>query len=323
LILCGTIVLTQSNQNYAAGKLHAAIIGYEFFSWCMLFSLALYAPYTFFFAIRTIALTVFLTYVEYALDMLISGKFNSSQSQPSVGNAVSGLFVWGLPSLMVYWFCRRPKLSPYDEQGRKLTVAEIIRSHGLIYVGDVLEDLSSHLPALPYTLIATACAERLHVRALRVCEQQHTLPPAWFCGNKQYLDLLWHAVQNNSDADTLLEQINGIDEIPDPAESDCEAPTLPAFSFPHRATASALTSYLGTSSDAALSAVKSLIAATMGEIDNELTSTMHPLWRGNFIARCCDARTQQDLTWIQKLLNETATIELTPDSIRSIRERAA
>ena len=108
-----------SIDNFLSGSISGAIIGFIIAGVCLLCSLGLYAPYSFFFAFKLIGLTIFIGYVAYSIDCLQAGHiYETKRSAPAFINAILGLFFWGLPGLMLFMKGSKPKESPYTENGK-------------------------------------------------------------------------------------------------------------------------------------------------------------------------------------------------------------
>lgn len=101
-----------------------AIMGFTIAGVCLLVSVGLYAPYTFFYAFKLVGLVVFLGYVAYAIDCLQAGIiFASTRAEPAFINAITGLFYWGIPGWLLFAKLNRPEHSPYAEDGRLIIMA--------------------------------------------------------------------------------------------------------------------------------------------------------------------------------------------------------
>jgi len=110
ILLMQIPVVLRSIENISTGNTVGAIVGTVFFCTCLLLCLGLYAPSTFFFAFRIIGLVVFLAYIAYAIDCYHSGAFTSKKrSEVSLVNAIFGLFIWGIPGLLVFL-----KMNPFN-----------------------------------------------------------------------------------------------------------------------------------------------------------------------------------------------------------------
>jgi len=319
------IILILANQRAAeTGETSKAIAADIVCALVFVFCVSLYAPYTFFPVIRYTFLAVFLLYIWYAVSMLFGGKLiGSSRSDASFTSALGGLIFWGAPSLLMFLNCRRPKFSPYDERGRALTVAEIVRRNGFLYIGDVLDGLAERLPTLSYSLIAAACAERLHARAECLFKSKHTQPSPGLVFFRQFVDHLWLALQTNAVADALKTQLEAINPGQPNYKSDLTVISKNQLSTIAAASLASVSSYIDSSPDAALATIHAFLTDSHGSFEEELLSNTHALLRSKFLDRCCSAQAQQDLAWLKNLLKESATTNPTPSSIHQTRASAS
>ena len=98
----------------AAGNVTAACVGGALALACALGVVALYAPWTCFWAVRTLAGLIALAYVAYFVDDVATGAWTGSGQSALL--ALGGLVVIGLPALKIM-LSRRSSVSPYDDSG--------------------------------------------------------------------------------------------------------------------------------------------------------------------------------------------------------------
>jgi len=199
----------------------------------------------------------------------------------------------------------------------------MLRRRNALFFSDVLAEVTARLPSLAYSVIATACAERLLTRHLRLPQSlQRPFTAAW----RHPMDCIWGILRCDRDAASLRWEVadalkrfydsplnhNQGQDGPDDADHDAAAACIYAAE-----------SLVQSSPKAAGCAASRLVdeafsrAADKRKVASPVTGKVNDL-----VEDCCHPVVQYELQWIRSLVAYVETHPMTHETVSELRKRA-